>query len=165
MILRDYTQLSDVRKKHLHEKISFCSGTFDLTHAGHVLFFEDCKNYSNILVVAVGSDAIVSRYKGKNRPIMNEHVRLKMIDSLKPVNYCLINKYSDTPEDPLASLTPILSLLRPDLYVVNEDAINLPQRRRMVSSLGIELLVLPRTCPPEFDKISTTKLIDKIRQD
>src|SRR3989344_8748815 len=117
--------LPRIREKHKNEKIVFCSGVFDLVHAGHLLFFEDCKKHGDILVVVLGKDANVKDYKGGNRPIMNEHVRLKMVDSLKPVDYTLLDTYDAPKEDPLFLLNKFLSDLKPDFYVINNDAFNI----------------------------------------
>ena len=46
----------------------------------------------------VGSDAAIRRNKGPSRPVMNEHLRMKMIDSLKPVDYTLLDNVSDKTE-------------------------------------------------------------------
>jgi len=94
---------------------------------------------------------------------MNQYVRLKMIDSLKPVDYCFINEPSPA-DDPFFSTKKVLKELKPDVYVINQDAFDIPSREAMVAACGVKLLVLERWCPPEFEKISTTKLIEKIKQ-
>ncbi len=156
--------LPRIREKHKNEKIVFCSGVFDLVHAGHILFFEDCKKYGNILVIVLGKDANVRDYKGGNRPIMNEHIRLKMVDSLKPVDYTLLDTYEAPKDDPLFLINKFLADLQPDFYVINNDAFNIPQREEMAKKYKTELVILDRYCPPEFDNISTTKLIEKIKR-
>lgn len=47
--------LADLRRQPALQgkKIGFCSGSFDLTHAGHVLFFEDCKKHVDIFCQGV----------------------------------------------------------------------------------------------------------------
>lgn len=156
--------LPKIREKHKNEKIVLCSGTFDLVHAGHVLFFEDCKKHGDILVVVLGKDKNVKDYKGDKRPIMNEYVRLKMVDSLKPVDYALLDTYDAPKEDPLFLLNKFLADLRPDFYVINEDAFNIPYREEMAKRYNTELVILERSCPSEFEGISATKLIEKIKK-
>ena len=63
MILKDISELLLLLDRNDGEKIVFCSGSFDLVHAGHVLFFEDCKKIGEILVVGVGGDAIIKKTK------------------------------------------------------------------------------------------------------
>ncbi len=155
-------ELSEVRKKHPGKKIVFCTGSFDLVHAGHILFFEDCKAQGDILVVSVGTDSIIRINKGENRPILNEHVRIKTIDSFKPVDYSLLDIIS-TKENPLLLLDVMMEKLKPDVYVVNADGFNMPYREEISRKHGAKLLVLDRAAPKEFDGISTSKIIEKIK--
>src|SRR3989344_4608677 len=148
-----------IRKKHKNEKIVFCSGTFDLLHAGHVLFLEDCKNYGDILVVGLGGNKIVKSYKNKN-PIINEIMRLKTLDSLKIVNYVFL----ETAEHLFDSLERVFSKLKPDFYVVNSDASLIPERKNIADKHNVKLVILNRKCPRSYDGISTTKIIEKIKK-
>jgi len=155
--------LSKIREKHKDKKVVFCSGGFDLTHAGHILFFEDCKKYGDILVVGIGGDAVRKKDKDDGRPILNEHTRLKTVVSLKPVDYAFV--IHDLPvEHTLDALIDIMKELRPDVYVINTDASHIPYRENMVKTTSTKLVILDRTCPPEFEKISTTGIIEKIKR-
>ena len=162
MALITYGDLPSIREKHKKERIVFASGTFDLPHAGHVLFFEDCKKYGDILVVTVGTDSAVKRNKGIERPVMNERVRLKIISSLKPIDYCLME--ADVYEEPLKHIEITFKTLKPDAYVINADAFDIPYRERIAKEHGVELVILERWCPPEFGDISTTKIIEQIKK-
>jgi cytidyltransferase-like protein len=151
-----------LREDFKDKKIVFCSGSFDLVHAGHVLFFEDCKKEGDILVVGVGCDRNIKDLKGDKRPILNEKIRLKTIDSLKPVDFCFLDNLPSA-ENPLEPLGLILETLRPDFYVINEDAFNISYRKEICQKLGINLTILKRTCPEEFENISTSKVIEIIK--
>src|SRR3989338_6789238 len=157
--------LPKIRRWHPDKKIVFCSGVFDLTHAGHVLFFEDCKRLGDILVVAVGRDVDVRKYKGKDHPILSQNIRLKMVDSLKTVDYCLWG-CSIKKGDMIMPMRPMLIGLQPNIYDINEDAFDISTRKRLVRSCsyGTKLIVCKRTCPSEFDGISTTKIVEKIKK-
>jgi len=161
MILTKYSELKKIRRENSDKKIVFCSGTFDLTHAGHVLFFEDSRKVGDLLVVTVGSDAMIKKNKGDKRPILNEHLRLKLVSSLKPVDYCLLEM--KTKDHPLQHLEYTFKDLRPDIYVINQDAFDIPFRKKLAKKYKIKLVVLNRWCPPEYDNISTTKIIEKIK--
>lgn len=161
MSIVDIKQLSGIREKHKDQKIVFCSGTFDLTHAGHALFFEDCKKYGDILVVGVGNDATITRLKGANRPILNEHVRLYTISSLKAVDHCFLESTKKN-QHPLNIVANVLKKLQPDVYVINNDAFDIPYRRKLISGLKTKLVILDRRCPPQFKNISTTGIIKKV---
>jgi len=161
-----FKDLPNLRKKFKNKKIVFCDGCFDLTHAGHALFFENCKKHGDILVVGVGSDQTVRKYK-INRPILNEHLRLKMIASLKPVNYCFIQPpISFKNPDELLEVTAMeLKQLKPDVYVINSDAFNIPRRKEILERYPkVTMRILKRTAPKKFDSISTTKIIEYIKK-
>lgn len=162
MILQNYENLREIRNRFKEKKIVFCSGVFDLTHAGHVLFFEDCKALGDILVVALGGDKSVKNYKGISRPIINEHMRVKLISSLKPVDFCFISTVVQK-GNPMYDLENMIKKLKPDIYAINEDAFDIPAREELTTRLGIKLSILKRTCPAEFDFVSTTKIIEKIK--
>jgi cytidyltransferase-like protein len=158
--------LPSVRKKHRNKKIVFCSGVFDLTHAGHALFFEDCKKFGDILVVSVAPDALVRNYK-KGRPVLNEQVRLKMVSALKPVDYTFLHPITPfkTNEEMNDSFHLIFPKLQPDVYVINNDANGLAHRKELVKGYPyITLRVLKRTAPKTFEGISTTGIIEKIQR-
>lgn len=158
-----FDELEKIREKHKNKKIVFCSGCFDMTHAGHVLFFEDCKKLGDILVVMVGADAVIKRDKGDERPIINEHLRLKMVDSLKPVDYVFLDHILPETPNPLYIIDLVIEKLKPDAYVINKDAWDIPYRENFSKKHGVPLIILDRTAPPEFDAVSTTKIIQKIK--
>jgi len=156
-------QLEKVRARHKDQKIVFCSGMFDLVHPGHILFFEDCKKIGDVLVVGVGGDKNIKERKNALRPIMNQAMRLKMVDSLRVVDYCL--GFSHTPVNHrLEIIEMVLKKLHPDVYAINNDAFDIPYREKISKENSVELVVLDRWCPPEFEGVSTTKLIEKIQK-
>ncbi len=160
----DFEDLKKIRERHKDKKIVFCSGGFDLTHAGHVLFFEDCKRQGDVLVVMAGSDIAVKRDKGEKRPILNEHIRMKIVDALRPVDYCFIDKLLPPEAHPLEYIDYVFAELKPDIYVVNDDAFDTPYRRIIADRCGVKFVILKRSCPPEFEKISTSSIIKKIKE-
>lgn len=162
MTILTYEELPKLREKYKDKKIVFCSGVFDLTHAGHIIFFEDCKKQGDILVVSVGSDALVKDYKGSKRPVLNENVRLKTIDSLKPVDYVVLDRAKKWESIEQIS-GPIFDLLKPDIYVINEDALRIDERKKVAEKFGVKMLILKRWCPKEFGNISTSGIIEKVK--
>ncbi len=156
-----HEDVGTLRKKLRNKKIVYCSGSFDLFHAGHILFLEECKKLGDVLVVEVGSDSMLRKVKGKNRPILNEHIRLKIIDSLRPVDYCYIGEHEDETVK-FSSLIRTFKNLKPTLYVVNEDAYELKTRKKLFSKYDTKIVVLKRTAPKRFDNISSTQIINKI---
>lgn len=165
MAIISYDELSFLKERHPNQKIIFCSGSFDLPHAGHVLFLEECKGLGDILVVAVGPDQDIRESKGKNRPILKEEIRLKIIDSLKPVDYAFISRSPESRAHRLSPLDEIFKHLKPDTYIVNYDGSEMEYRRTLADSHGILFLILElnRNAPP-YEGISTTALIERIRE-
>lgn len=164
VIQNNSSDLQTVRTFFRDQKIVYCSGSFDLTHPGHVLFFEDCKKHGDILVVGVGCDANIRSAKGNDRPVMNETLRLKMISSLRAVDVCFLDAYAPKEnEHPLDFLNIVFRYLHPDIYAVNSDASYMRFRTDLAWNFEIKFLVLERACPPEFENISTSSLIQKIQ--
>lgn len=112
----------------------------------------------------VGNDRNLKVYnKGEGRPILNEHIRLKMVDSMKLVDYVFLDP--DIPGTDLLGVFPqIFNSLKPDFYIVNKDAFDLPRRYELVKGTPTKVVVLERVCPAEFESISTTKIIEKIKK-
>ena len=162
MVCINPQDLTALRNKFKDEKIVFCAGCFDLTHAGHVIFFEECKKLGDILVVGVGGDAIIKQLKDNNRPILNEKIRLKTVDSIKPVDYCFID-HTGNKENPNLLLEVVFEKLKPNVYVINEDAFGIPYREECAKKYAVNMVILKRWCPTEFENISTSKIIQKIK--
>lgn len=162
MAIIKFNDLNKVRLKHQKDKIVLVTGSFDLFHVGHILFFEDCKKMGNILVVGLGGDKALKLSKGNNRPILNQSIRMKMLDSVKPVDYCFLDTVSDK-KPYLYVLELAFPKLKPDFYAVNNDAAQMDLRKTICAKYGIKMIIKKRSCPPEFEKISTSKIIEKIK--
>ena len=52
-------------------------GSFDLCHYGHVLMFEECKEYCDYLIVGVQSDPSIDRSE-KNKPTLSMNLYLNL---------------------------------------------------------------------------------------
>ncbi len=103
--------LSDFKKQN--KSIVFTNGCFDILHVGHVLYLEDAKREGEILVVAVNSDSSTKRLKGKNRPLVNQNDRMRILASLEAVDFVTVFD-EDTPE-------AIVKELNPDVIVKGSD--------------------------------------------
>lgn len=116
------------------------------------------------MVVGIGADKDLKRYKGNGRPILNEYIRIKTVDSFKPVDYCFINRLPENSSHLLPHLDGYFNLLRPDIYSINNDAFDIPYRKKIARKYGIKVVISKRSCPPEFDNLSTSKIIEKIKK-
>lgn len=161
MALIKYKDLPQIRKRFKDKKIVFCSGSFSIVHAGHVLFLEDCKKQGDILVVGIGSDLMLFRNKGGRKPILHENMRLKIIDSLKPVDFTFLDQTS-AKQHVLTVVKSAFQKLKPDIYVINRDAFSIPYRKKLAQKYKVKMIILDRWCPPEYEGVSATKIIEKI---
>ena len=95
------------------QRIVFTNGCFDLLHYGHVQYLEKAKKTGDCLVVALNSDVSARRIKGRNRPIINQKDRMRVVAALASVDFVtLFNQ--DTP-------LKIIRELRPDILVKGAD--------------------------------------------
>jgi len=95
------------------KRIVFTNGCFDLIHYGHVKYLQDAKRKGDILVVGVNSDSSVRHIKGRNRPIVSEKYRIRVIAGLESVDYTFLFN-QDTP---LAAIKSV----KPDILVKGAD--------------------------------------------
>lgn len=114
--------------------VVLANGCFDLVHGGHVSYLEDARACGDLLVVGLNSDASVRRLKGASRPVCNESERLRVLESLRSVDYAIVFD-EDTCED-------LLRTLRPDVHAKGTDytADSVPERA-VSDSLGIRTVI------------------------
>lgn len=94
-------------------KVVFTNGCFDILHLGHVDYLEKARALGDGLVVGLNTDASVSRFKGPQRPIQDEHSRARVMASLEAVDLVVFFD-EDTP-------IALISALLPDVLVKGGD--------------------------------------------
>ena len=154
------TELDALRKKYSDKKIVFCTGCYDILQSGHAVFFSQCKDYGDILVVGVGRDAVISRLKGPSRPVNPENNRLYLVASLQEVDYTVLND-PDIVSGKI-DFKNILETLKPDVFILNKDDSGIPEKKEICNQNNIKLQFVERIVPPELEATSTTRIIDKI---
>lgn len=87
------------------KKIIFTNGCFDIIHRGHVTYLNEAKSKGDYLIVAINSDASVSRLKGSTRPINNQEDRKFVLGNLKSVDQVVIFD-EDTPYELIKKIQP-----------------------------------------------------------
>ena len=95
------------------KRIVLTNGCFDLLHLGHVKYFQFAKSQGDLLVVAVNTDNSIRRLKGPQRPVMNEHDRVGMLEELESIDY-LVRFEEDTP-------LAVIEAIKPDVLVKGAD--------------------------------------------
>lgn len=102
-----------IQHRFFGKKIVFTNGCFDIIHLGHITYLSKAAELGDILIVGVNSDASVKRLKGTDRPINNEHARVRILASLAFVDaICLFEE--DTPYN-------LISKIKPDILVKGSD--------------------------------------------
>ena len=100
-------------ERSLGKRIVFTNGCFDLLHAGHVQLLEQARALGDFLVVALNSDASVTRLKGAGRPLVGEADRTRLLAALDAVG-CVVVFDEDTP-------LGLIRAIRPDVLVKGGD--------------------------------------------
>jgi len=132
------------------KKIVFTNGCFDILHAGHVHYLNECKKLGDILIVGINSDGSIRRLKGEKRPILPLELRAYTLSNLCSVDY-VVPFEEDTPYN-------LIKEIKPDILVKGGDwKPELIVGREIVESYGGKVI----TIPFKFD-ISTSKIIGRI---
>ena len=92
-------KLNQLYKLKIVRPLGVCWGGFDLLHAGHINHFLFAKKFCKTLIVAINNDRDFP-YKGKNRPLLNERERSKILSTICIIDFVLIykGKYLDKNE-------------------------------------------------------------------
>jgi D-beta-D-heptose 7-phosphate kinase/D-beta-D-heptose 1-phosphate adenosyltransferase len=136
------------RRRGRGETVVFTNGCFDLLHVGHVKFLQQARELGSCLVVAINSDASVSRIKGEGRPVLDVRQRQEILAAMECVDYVTVFD-EDTP-------LSLVELLKPDVLVkgsVTKDVVG----RELVERYGGEVV----TTPP-LEGVSTSEIISRI---
>jgi rfaE bifunctional protein nucleotidyltransferase chain/domain len=126
-------RLTDHREKA--RRIVLANGCFDILHVGHARYLASARAEADVLVVAINSDASVSRLKGPGRPILPAEARAELVAALAVVDYVVI---FDEP-----NVESLLEDLRPDVHAKGTDYTveNVPERA-VAARLGVRVAIV-----------------------
>jgi D-beta-D-heptose 7-phosphate kinase/D-beta-D-heptose 1-phosphate adenosyltransferase len=128
------------------------NGCFDLLHPGHVALLEAARAEGDLLVVALNSDASVSRLKGEGRPVIPEQERAETLLALEAVDRVVLYA-EDTP-------AAVIEALLPDVLVKGADwEIDRIVGRKQVEAAGGRVVRVPLVAD-----LSTSRLLARIRR-
>ncbi|TSC92876.1 MAG: D-beta-D-heptose 7-phosphate kinase / D-beta-D-heptose 1-phosphate adenosyltransferase [Candidatus Berkelbacteria bacterium Licking1014_7] len=149
--------------KKQNKKTVLVTGCFDILHLGHLIFFNYAKSKGDILIVGLGSDETIKKYKGKGRPINNETLRSRLLAGLEIVDYVIICR------EPLVNYNmdhlKLTQRVKPDVYVVPLTDKKLEYKRKLIESIGGQFIACRRNPPNKIKGgISTTKIIEKSQE-
>lgn len=131
----------------MNRSVIFTNGCFDLFHVGHLKLLYHAKMLGNELHVGINSDESIRKFKGLNRPIINQDQRFEIIASIKYVNRVYI---FDEP-------TPIklIEEIMPDVIVKGDDW----KPEDVVGNHIAKVEIVPF-----LDGVSTSDIIEKIKR-
>jgi D-beta-D-heptose 7-phosphate kinase/D-beta-D-heptose 1-phosphate adenosyltransferase len=101
------------RLKSQGKRVVFTNGCFDILHYGHTKYLQDARAKGDYLIVALNSDSSIKKIKGKDRPIVNQSDRLKVVAALGCVDSVVLFN-QDTP-------IRLIRELKPDILVKGGD--------------------------------------------
>jgi len=153
--------LAEIRERHPDQKIIFCSGCYDILQSGHAVFFSQCRQYGDVLVVGVGRDHVVAELKGPGRPVNPENNRLYLVAAFQDVNYATLNDMDISPGK--IDFQDVIRNLKPDVFVLNEDDSGIEEKLVLCKEIGTEMVFVTREVPEILQPTSTTRIIDKIQ--
>lgn len=132
------------------KRIVFTNGCFDIIHRGHVTYLKRAREYGDILIVGLNSDASVKIIKGDKRPLVPQGERADVLSSIRFVDYVLIFNEPDPYK--------IIEALMPDVLVKGGDwAVETIIGRDIVESNGGKVYNIPY-----IEGSSSTNIIEEI---
>ena len=133
-------------------RVGLTNGCFDILHPGHVALLKAARAQCDRLVVALNTDASVSRLKGPTRPVNALHHRSQVMAALRYVD-CVVAFDEPTPLELIRHYLPDVLIKGADYaehQVVGADVVKAAGGR----------VFLARLVPGQ----STTGIVDRLRQ-
>ena len=127
--------------------LGYASGVFDLFHRGHLSFLRECKSRCDVLIIGVDTDALVRSRKGIERPRDPISRRIEAV---------LNSGFADLAFPKECSADNFIGRISPARYFIAEDKDFSPRRMAILSRIGVELVLVPRT-----KGISTSDLLGR----
>lgn len=154
------SQLAEIRARHQNNKVVFATGCYDILQSGHAVFFNQCKSFGDVLVVGVGKDETLRLLKGPGRPVNPENNRLYLVAAMQDVDYAVLN--DDEIGEGKIDFKQVLTNLKPDIFIVNDDDSSIEPKKKLCDHLGIKIEFVHREVPQELIPTSTSNIINKI---
>jgi FAD synthetase len=131
------------------------SGVFDIIHTGHISYLQQAKALGDELVVVVACDDTVR--KNKHEPITPEGMRVRIVDSLKPVDKAILGKGGD--------IFNVVREISPDIIVLGFDqTFNEADLKKKLEENGLGYIRVSRAVEYAEDLTATRRIIEKIRK-
>ena len=131
------------------------TGVFEIIHPGHIFFLNEAKKLGDELVVIVARDTTAK--KRKRHPVINENQRLKVVQSLKPVDKAILGDITDFFK-PILRINPDILVLGPNQNF-NPKHLELEFKNR---NLKIKIVRLKKMLKGKSK--SSKKIIERIKK-
>jgi len=116
-------------------KVVFTNGCYDILHPGHIRLLEAARSLGDVLILALNSDASVTRIKGPLRPLLDQQRRAAAALQLAAVDAAVFFD-EDTPRELIAAVLP-------DILVKGADWAHFVAGREEVEAAGGKVSLLP----------------------
>ena len=153
-------ELASLRSRNPGKRIVFCTGCYDILQSGHAVFFNQCREFGDLLLVGVGRDSVIRELKGPGRPVNPEMNRLVLVAAMHDVDFATLN--GTAIEEGKIDFREVMEKLRPDVFVINEDDSAIESKEKLCRAIGVRMERVKRIVPRELEPTSTTRIIDKI---
>ena len=138
--------------KRAGQKIVMTNGCFDLLHSGHIALLSEARKLGNVLIVAIDDDESVRRIKGKDRPVISEGERTRILAALDVVDYVTVFATDQ--------LSNLIEHLRPDVLTKGSNYKHeTVLGHEIVEKHGGRIVLIPID-----ESISATGIINKIKK-
>ena len=114
--------------------VVFTNGCYDILHPGHIRLLERARDLGDVLILALNTDASVTRLKGPSRPLISESERASMAVALEAVDAVTFFD-EDTPRELIAEVLP-------DVLVKGADWAHFIAGREEVEAGGGKVMAL-----------------------
>ena len=111
----------------------FVSGCYDILHAGHIQFFNECKALGDHLTVCFASDKVLRAHKNRRSSIPQEHKRV-LLQALEMVDDVIVGENMEIGLDFKDHFLRIM----PDVLAVTEDDKYGDKKRALCAQHGIQ---------------------------
>ena len=140
-IIENKTELQSIRQINPCKKI------------GHICHLKESRSLGDLLVVAINSDESIKRLKGNSKPIIPEWQRIRVLQSLRYVDFIFLFEEDD--------VCNYFNILKPDCFTIGEESVELFHREIDSAYLsGSQVHVIKRV-----GDFSSTNIVNKIRED
>lgn len=131
--------------------VVLANGAFDLLHVGHVRHLRGARALGDVLVVAVNSDASVTRAKGDGRPLVPQGERAELVAALDGVDWVVV--FDDD------TVVRVIEALKPEIHAKGTDYTEqtVPERD-VVTAYGGRVAITG-----DAKDHSTSELVERLR--